>query len=219
MKTAIKEAPTEEVLHMKIAEQGCYVDLEEVIFKKITEITSLENPPININEKIDVISMLVEFIKNKHIKPPCKKLMEDTMSFNFNAALQDEAMMNLAREAIENVNPTDKVIKEWQEQLTSVNRVRKKEKLREMLEKKWDGFINHKPQKDPETSSVISYGSNATATMIQRLPATKYRADIAKKVLDNILVFDGKQGELSQFLSTIELYSTMYRVRKVDLVM
>ena len=46
---------------------------------------------------------------------------------------------------------------------------------------------------------------------------TQYRADIPKEVLDNILTFDGKPGELNQFLSTIESYSTMYRIRKTDL--
>ena len=48
---------------------------------------------------------------------------------------------------------------------------------------------------------------------------TWYRADIPKEVLDNIPTFDGKPGELNQFLSTIESYSTMYRIRKTDLVM
>ena len=33
------------------------------------------------------------------------------------------------------------------------------------------------------------------------------------------MTFDGKQRELNQFLSTIESYSTMYRIRKTDLVM
>ena len=45
-----------------------------------------------------------------------------------------------------------------------------------------------------------------------------YGADIPKEVLDNILTFDGKPGELNQFLSTIESYSTMYRICKTDLV-
>ena len=66
---------------------------------------------------------------------------------------------------------------------------------------------------------MISYSSNTRETIIQRPPTTKYRADIAKEVLDNIPVFDGKQGELSQNLSSIELYSMMYRVCKMDLVM
>ena len=97
---------------------------------------SLENPPINVNKQIDAINTVVEFIKTKHIKLSCKKLMEDTISFDFNAALQDEATMNLAREAIEHMKPTEEVIKKWQEHLTSVNRGRKKDRLREMLEKK-----------------------------------------------------------------------------------
>ena len=48
---------------------------------------------------------------------------------------------------------------------------------------------------------------------------TQYGADVPKEVLDNIPTFDGKPGELNQFLSTIESYSTMYRIRKTDLVM
>ena len=32
-------------------------------------------------------------------------------------------------------------------------------------------------------------------------------------------MFNSKQGELNQFLSTIELYSTMYRICKTDLVL
>ena len=43
--------------------------------------------------------------------------------------------------------------------------------------------------------------------------------DIRKEVLDNIPTFDRKPGELNQFLSTIESYSTMYRIHKTDLVM
>ena len=87
-------------------------------------------------------------------------------------------------------------------------------------------------------SSVISMGSNATATSayqkeqqitdyepnmseittVHRPIVTQYRADIPKEVLDNIPTFNGKQGELNQFLSTIESYSTMYRICKTDLV-
>ena len=48
---------------------------------------------------------------------------------------------------------------------------------------------------------------------------TRYRADIPKEVLDNIPTFDGKQGKLNQFLSTIESYSAMYRIRKTDSVL
>ena len=56
-------------------------------------------------------------------------------------------------------------------------------------------------------------------TTIQRPPITRYGADIHKDTLDNIPVFEGKQGELTQFLNTIESYSTMYRVHKTDLML
>ena len=52
-----------------------------------------------------------------------------------------------------------------------------------------------------------------------RTTITWYGADIPKEVLDNIPTFDGKPGELNQFLSTIESYSTMYRICKTELVM
>ena len=56
-------------------------------------------------------------------------------------------------------------------------------------------------------------------TMIQRPHITQYGTDILKEVLDNIPAFKGKQGELSQFLNTIESYSMMHRVCKTDLVL
>ena len=94
-------------------------------------------------------------------------------------------------------------------------------------------------RKDPETSSTISMGYNTTGTLtylkeqqitnyepnvseittVPRPIATRYRADVPKEVLNNIPTFDGKLGELNQFLSTIESYSTMYSICKTDLVM
>ena len=108
------------------------------------------------------------------------------------------------------------------------------------MEKRWGKYFlpPSKQQKDPDTSSVFSYNSNATEastnqkqqvtsyepnipekTTIQRPTITRYGADIPKEVLDNITAFKGKQGELSQYLNTIESYSTMYRVFKTDLVL
>ena len=54
---------------------------------------------------------------------------------------------------------------------------------------------------------------------VPRLMITWYGTHVPKEVLDNIPTFDGKPGELNQFLSTIESYSTMYRICKTDLVM
>ena len=71
-----------------------------------------------------------------------------------------------------------------------------------------------------QKQQVISYKPDIPQKItIQRPPITRYGADIPKEILDNMPAFEGKQGELSQFLNTIESYSMMYRVCKTDLVL
>ena len=66
---------------------------------------------------------------------------------------------------------------------------------------------------------ITEYEPNVSEiTTAPKTMKTQYGVDIPKKVLDNMPTFDGKPGELNQFLSTIESYSTMYRIRKTDLV-
>ena len=67
---------------------------------------------------------------------------------------------------------------------------------------------------------ITEYKPNVSEiATVPRPMITQYRADVPKEVLDNIPTFNGKPGELNQFLSTIESYSTMYRICKTDLVM
>ena len=161
LKTAVREAPTKEVLCVKIAEHRCYIELVETILKGVT---------------------------GKNIKPSCKKLSEDMRNKN-------------------------------------------KEKQWEMMEKRWGEYFLPLPknirtptqvqcshiiptqQRHQQTKNSKSPAMSQTyiseITTIQRPPITRYGADIHKDILDNIPVFKGKQGELTQFLSTIESYSTM----------
>ena len=70
--------------------------------------------------------------------------------------------------------------------------------------------------KEPQ---ITEYEPNVSEiATVPKTTITWYGVDIPKEVLDNIPTFDGKPGELNQFLSTIESYSTMYRIRKMDLV-
>ena len=67
---------------------------------------------------------------------------------------------------------------------------------------------------------ITEYEPNVSEiATVPRPMITWYGADVPKEVLDNIPTFNGKPGELNQFLSTIESYSTMYRICKTDLVM
>ena len=67
---------------------------------------------------------------------------------------------------------------------------------------------------------ITKYEPNiAEIATVPRTTITWYGADIPKEVLNNIPTFDEKPRELNQFLSTIESYSTMYRIHKTELVM
>ena len=164
----------------------------------------------------------------------------DTVFSDFQTAAKDTSTMDVARDIVNKKMSADKIVKQWRNQHHNEIRSRNKSKQRELFEKRWGEYTTPpRHPKDSETSSVISMGSNATATSayqkeqqitdhepnmseittVHRPIITRYGADIPMKVLDNILMFDGKQGELNQFLSTIESYSTMYRIHKTDLVL
>ena len=56
---SVREAPTKEVLHAKIAELRCYIELVETILKGVTEISDAENPIANAQNQINMISTVV----------------------------------------------------------------------------------------------------------------------------------------------------------------
>ena len=120
-------------------------------------------------------------------------------------------------------------------------RNKNKKKQWEMMEKRWGEYFLPPPnnirtptqvqcshmiptqQRHQQTKNSKSPAMSQTyiydITTIQRPPITGYGADIHKDILDRIPVFEGKLGELTQFLNTIESYSTMYMVRKTDLML
>ena len=72
----------------------------------------------------------------------------------------------------------------------------------------------------PKEPRITEYEPNVSEiATVPRTMITWYGVDIPKEVLDNIPTFNGKPGELNQFLNTIESYSTMYRIHTTDLVM
>ena len=148
--------------------------------------------------------------------------------------------MNSARDIINSKVNRDELVKQWKIKHDGEIRAKNKAKQREIWEKQWGEFPTlHRESKDPETSSTTSMGYNTCGTStytkepqiteyepnvseittVPKTTITRYRADIPKEVLNNIPTFNGKPGELIQFLSTTESYSTMYRICKTDLVM
>ena len=177
---------------------------------------------------------------DKGVKLGCKTLTKETVFSDFLTAGNDTETMNSARDIANTKMPGGEFIKQWRSKHDNEIRAKNRSKQRELLEKQWgEYFTSSREPKDPETSSTISMGYNTTGTStyqkeqqiteykpnvseiatVPRPMITRYGADIPKEVLDNIPTFDRKPGELNQFLSTIELYSTMYRICKTDLVM
>ena len=143
--------------------------------------------------------------------------------------------MNSARDIANSKMTGGKFIKQWRNKHDDEIRAKNKSKQKELWEKWWGEYLTpSRDPKDPETSSTISMGYNTMGTStyqkelqiteyepnvseiatVLRTMITQYGADGPKEVLDNIPTFDGKPGELNQFLSTIESYCTMYRIRK-----
>ena len=176
----------------------------------------------------------------KGVKPGCKTLTRETTYSDFITAGHNTETMNSARDIANSTMIGCKFIKQWRNKHDNEIRAKNKSKQRELWEKQLGEYLTpSRDPKDPRTSSTISMGYKTMATStyhkepqiteykpyiseiatVPRTMITRYGADVPKEVLDNIPTFDGKPGELNQFLSTIELYSTMYRIHKTDLVM
>ena len=165
LKTAIKYAPTEETLCQRIAEQECYTELVQTITTAITDISESVNLSVGYENKIDKINGVIEFIREKGVKPNCKILSGETVFSYFQTEVEDMTTMDLARDILNTKMSADKIIKQWRNQHTNKIRSRNKSKQRELLKKRWGEYLTPpEHQKDPETSSAISMGSNVTAS-------------------------------------------------------
>ena len=240
VKKAIKDAPLEEMLQKKIAEQECYTELVEIILAAITDLSDASDLSKEHGMHVEKNNGMIEFMCEKGMKPGCKTVTRETTYSDFITTGHNAETMNSGRDIANSKMKGDKFIKQWRNKHDNEIRTKNKIKQRELLEKQWGEYLTPpRDPKDPETSLTISMGYNTTGTStyhkelqiteyepniseiatVPRTMITRYRADVPKEVLDNIPSFDGNPGELNQFLSTIESYSTMYRICKTDLVM
>ena len=237
---AIKEAPSEEILQKKIAKQECYIELVQIILAAITDLSDVCDLSKEHGTHVEKINRMIKSMHDKGMKPGCKTLTRETTFSDFITAGNDTETMNSARDIANTKMTGGEFIKQWRNKHDDKIRAKNKSKQRELLEKWWGEYLTpSRDPKDPETSSTISMGYKTTGTStyqkeqhitkykpnvseiatVPRPMITWYGADVPKEVLDNIPTFDGKPGELNHFLSTKESYSTMYRIRKTDLVM
>ena len=162
---AIKEAPTEETLCQRIAEQECNTELVKIITTAITELSEVEDPSVSHEDETDKINGMIEFMWEKEVKPSCETLTRETVFSDFITVGHDTGTMDSARDIVNTKMPVEEFVKQWRNQHDNETRNRNKSKQRELLEKRWGEYLTpSRDRKDPETSSVISMGSNTTGT-------------------------------------------------------
>ena len=174
---AIKNAPSEEALQKKIAEQECYTELVEIILGAITDLSDVCDLNKNHETYIEKINGMIDFMRKRGVKPGCKTLTRETKFSDFTYAENDTETMNSARDIINSKMNGDKLVKQWKTNHDGEVSAKNKAKQREIWGKWWGEFLTpHKEPKDPETSSTISMGYNITGistyTKNHELPST-----------------------------------------------
>ena len=209
----IKNAPSEEALQKKIAEQECYTELAEIIIGTITDLSDACDMTKEHETYIEKINGMIDFMRKRGLKPGCKRLTRETKYSDFIYAENDPETMKSARDIVNSKMKGDELVKQCKTKHDREVRAKNKAKQREIWEKQWGEYLTpHREPKDPETSSTISMGYNTTGTStytkelriteykpdiskidtVPRTTITRYGADIPKEVLNNIPTFDGK---------------------------
>ena len=83
LQKAIKDAPSEEVLQKKIAEQECYTELVEIIPAAITHLSDACDLSKEHETHVEKINGMIEFMCEKGMKPGCKTLTRETTYSDF----------------------------------------------------------------------------------------------------------------------------------------
>ena len=178
---AIKDAPSEETLQQRIAEQECYTELVEIILTAITDLSDTGDLSVSHEEKVEKINGMIEFMQDKGMRPGCKTLTTEPVFSDFITAGHDTETMNSARDIMNTKMPADKFIKQWKNKNDNETRIRNKNKQRELLEKWWGEYLTpSRDRKDPETSLTISMGYNTTGTSTyqEEQQITEYKPNV-----------------------------------------
>ena len=130
---AIKNALLEEPLQKKISKQECYTELVEIILGAITDLSDICDMNKDHKTYIEKINCMIDFMRERGIKPGCKTLTRETKYSDFTYAENDAETMNSARDIINSKMNGDKLVIQWK--IKHDGEVRAKNKLSK--EKYW----------------------------------------------------------------------------------
>ena len=97
---AIKNAPLEEALQKKIAEQEYYSELVEIILGTITDLSDACDLNKEHETYVEKINGMINFMRERGIKPGCKTLTRETKYSDFIYAENNTETMNSARDIV-----------------------------------------------------------------------------------------------------------------------
>ena len=180
---AIKDAPLEEMLQKKIAKQECYTDLVEIILAAIADLSDACDLSKEHGTHVEKINGMIEFMREKGLKPGCITLTRETTYSDFITAGHDAETMNSARDIANSKMTGGEFIKQWRNKHDDEIRAKNKSKQRELWEKPWGEYLTPpRDPKDPETSSTISMGYNTmgTSTYQKEPQITEYEPNISE---------------------------------------
>ena len=109
----IKNAPSEEILHKKIAEQECYTELVDIILSMITDLSDVCDLNKNHETYIEKINGMIDFMRKRGVKPGCKTLTRETKFSDFTYSENNTETMNSTRDIINSKMNGDELVKQW----------------------------------------------------------------------------------------------------------
>ena len=125
---AIRDAPSEEALQKKIAKQECYTEMVEIILGVITDLSDACHVTKEHKTYVEKINGMIEFMREKGVKPGCKTLTRETTYSDFIYAGNNTETMNSARHIANSKMKGDKFIKQWK---NKHNEIRAKNKSKQ----------------------------------------------------------------------------------------
>ena len=128
LKNATKEAHTEEALKPKILNYRLYIDLIQKIMELINCIMDRE-PIVKVDDEINEINNIIEFMNNKNMFPKCKSLNSELSAEQFVTANCDEGTMTSAHQVLTDNLPDDQIMAEWKKHTEACRKSKDKDKM------------------------------------------------------------------------------------------
>ena len=127
---AIKNAPSEEALQKKIAEQECYTELAEIILGTITDLSDICDLTKNHETYVENVNGMINFMRERGVKPGCKTLTRETKLSENNAKT-----INSVKDIVNSKMKGEELVKQWKIEHDGEVRAKNKAKQREISEK------------------------------------------------------------------------------------